>query len=72
MSVVAKMKCTENSPSGGGRKVVLYPVVGGSTENEQFYKYTPSGECRLEILNESAASEFEVGKEYLITFKQVS
>lgn len=73
MSVRAKMRCNENSEVEGqdGSRVVLHPVVGGSEENEAYFRYTPGGECRLEILNKSASSQFEVGKEYYVTFEQV-
>ncbi len=53
-----------------GFEVVLYPVAGGSKENEQYCKYTPGGVCKLSILNEAAARQFEVGKEYYVTFEQ--
>lgn len=70
--VRAKMYCNENSEvegQDGGRKVVLYPVIGGSMENDTYFKYTPGGICHLEILNEEAAAQFEVGKEYYVTFE---
>lgn len=66
MSVMAKMRCDSNEAGN----VILRPVVGGSNENDQYYKYTPGGECRLSILNEAAAKQFEVGKEYYVTFEQ--
>lgn len=69
--VRAKMVCNTNREMGDGCfEVVLYPVTGGSDENAKYYKYTPGGECKLSILNEAAAKQFEVGKEYYVTFEQ--
>lgn len=48
--------------------IVLSPVNGNSEENKQFFKYTPSGRIELSILNQAAAAQFEVGKEYYIDF----
>jgi hypothetical protein len=39
------------------------PVCGGSKENEQFYKWTPSGKLEVGVYKEDA---FEPGKEYYI------
>ena len=49
-----------------GGRVVLEPVVSGSPENEQFYKYTPSGSLVISTINQSALSQFEVGKEFYV------
>ncbi len=69
--VRAKMTVSINKAiQDDGFEVVLYPVTGGSDENQKYYKYTPGGECRLSILNEAAARQFEVGKEYYVTFEQ--
>lgn len=51
-----------------GKTIELKPVLGGSEENEKFYKYTPSGSIILSTINEEASKQFEVGKEYYIDF----
>ena len=48
--------------------ITLYPVVSGSTENEEFFKSTPNGEITLRILNLPAAEVFSIGKEYYVDF----
>lgn len=75
MSVRAKMKCDGVEPSGandGGGTVRLYPVINGSPENEQFYKYTPGGNLILSTINKAAFDQFEVGKEYYVDVSPAS
>lgn len=54
--------------NGGGRKVVLMPVIGNSEENKEFWQHTPSGQIELHITNPDA--EFKLG-EYYIDFTPV-
>lgn len=74
MGVRAKFYCaskTEQSSPGSTQKqesVILQPVINGSEENKQFYQYTPSGKLELSIMNPTAASQFQVGKEYYVDF----
>jgi hypothetical protein len=69
MSVRAKFVCDEVTKTRyGSARVSLYPVSNGSEENEQFWKYTPSGKIELSIENPSAAERFEPGKEYYVDF----
>ncbi len=51
-----------------GTVIELYPVMNGSDENKEFYKYTPSGKLELGTVNEEAAKQFEIGKEYYVDF----
>lgn len=51
--------------NGGGRQVTLQPIIGGSEENKEFWKYTPSGEIKMHLSNEDAVFEFG---EYYIDF----
>lgn len=51
--------------------VKMNPVITGSEENKQFFKYTPSGEVRLGTINKKAADYFELGKEYYLDFTKV-
>jgi len=50
--------------------VKLSPVVSGSDENKSFYKWTPGGNIDLQIVNEEAMKQFEVGKEYYVDFTE--
>jgi hypothetical protein len=54
-----------------GKKISLLPVVCGSEENEAFFRYTPSGKIEMQTLNEEAAKQFEVGKNYYVDFTLV-
>jgi hypothetical protein len=53
---------------GLGSVVELTPVINGSDENKEFYKWTPSGRIELGTINEEAAKQFEIGKEYYVDF----
>lgn len=68
MSVRAKMRCenVESSADGIGGTVTLRPVVDGSPENKEFYRYTPSGQLVLSTINDAALVQFEEGKEFYV------
>ena len=51
-----------------GTTVEMLPVTSGSSENESFYRYTPSGKVELGTVNEAAANSFEIGKQYYLDF----
>lgn len=72
MSVVAKFKVTEKSITEQGDKIKMQPVVGGSPENDKFFKWTPYGDIIMGTINPEAAVQFEVGKEYYITFERAN
>jgi len=65
--VRAKFYVTAVLPS-----VLLQPVVCGSKENEVFFKYTPGGQIRLDILSEETVKQFEVGVEYYVDFTKAT
>lgn len=67
-TVRAKFKCTERTNTEQGDRFILVPVMQGSYENEEFFKWTPFGKLEMGILNPEAANKFEVGKEYYIDF----
>lgn len=64
MAVRAKFKCIEND----GENVSLEVVTSGSGENDSFFKWTPYGQLKMGTVNENAAKQFEVGKEYYLDF----
>jgi len=68
--VRAKFKVTEVQPAGGdnGTRVVLVPVIDGSEENKEFYRWTPGGAISLDTINAAAAAQFEVGAEFYVDF----
>ncbi|MGE3463909.1 MAG: hypothetical protein AB7I04_18525 [Pseudomonadales bacterium] len=71
MKVIAKFLCQDVTLyNGGSRSVRLTPVTGGSEENTKFWKYTPSGELRMQIDNPPASEMFEPGGEYYLTFEK--
>jgi hypothetical protein len=71
MSVRAKFKVEAvTRRSGDAFTAELWPVTSGSEENAQFYKWTPSGKIELQTINALAADQFEVGREYYVTFEK--
>lgn len=71
MSVVAKFRVTTVDGDGDVKTIRLQPVVGGSPENDAFFKYTPGGEITLLCVNESATKQFVVGAEMYVHFDPV-
>jgi hypothetical protein len=72
MAVRAKFFCRSKneiaSSDGNGFSVEMVAVSSGSEENKSFFKYTPSGNLTMGVVNKATASEFEVGKEYYLDF----
>ena len=69
MKVRCKFKCTNIGQSEKGLHSARFvPVICGSKENETFFKYTPGGEIKLDVLN---AQYFEPGKDYFIDIEEV-
>jgi len=68
-TVRGKFKCSEVAQvEGGTNRVSLYPVVSGSEENKQFFKWSPGGKIELAVVNPDTAALFEPGKEYYVDF----
>jgi len=60
-----KVMCSSvTQHSEGSKSVIFTPVVGGSPENEEFYKWTPGGEFSFNHINPNV--KFEPGKEYYV------
>lgn len=61
-----KFRCTQKVEKENGFQVAFEPVTTGSNENEAFFKWTPWGKMEFGTINEDAAKQFLVGKEYYI------
>ncbi len=63
-----KMRCELNEAQGDAAHLRLSPVYDPNpdSENGQFFKYTPSGQLELWVVNPAVSAQFEVGKEYYI------
>ncbi len=68
MNVRAKFKCdgVTPRPDGDGGDVSLSAVTSGSTENESFFRWTPTASLRMGTVNQAAFQQFEAGKEYYV------
>jgi hypothetical protein len=67
MAVRVKVVCNHKSQTTGEAPVSYVqfsPVYGGSDENKRFFAATPGGSFQFYTVNQSAANEFEMGKEY--------
>lgn len=75
MTTRCKFRCTSKvrteAEHGVFSTIELYPVTGGSEENESFWEATPQGKLEFGTVNDSAAAEFEPGKEYYIDISLV-
>lgn len=68
--VLCKFKVVSVTHYENQKEVKLQPVMGGSEENKSFPKYTPSGELRMIIDDETSAADlFTPGKEYFMTIE---
>ena len=56
--------------NGGGGVIKMAPVIGGSEENEEFWKYTPAGNIEMTLDNDEALKVFENLGEFYVTFKK--
>lgn len=63
--VTCKFKCVRVSLTEGGDDVEFDVVVGGSEENDKFFRYTPWGHLNIGLINHELNS-FEPGLEYFI------
>lgn len=61
-----KFKCESITVTEYGTSVKLTPVINGSKENEEFFRYTPWGQFEIGSLNPEVAKQFKPGKEYYI------
>jgi hypothetical protein len=66
--VRAKFECTRNEAGN----IALNAVHSGSKENLEFFRHTPNGQLILSVVNESAARQFIVGKQYYVDFTEAS
>lgn len=68
--VRCKVVCQEKQVSSDGESVSLtfYPVVDGSAENKEFFKYTPAGSIQFSTINKAASDRFEQGAQYYMDF----
>lgn len=76
MTVTAKFKVDQikEAVADNTRQVILSAVYSSdkNSENYTWSKYTPSGRIEMNITNPAAYDQFEIGKEYLVTFEKVS
>lgn len=70
--VRAKFVVTEIARNKYGQEetqvIRMSPVMSGSEENKEFFKWTPSGRIELSTVNPEAGKAFELGKEYYVDF----
>jgi hypothetical protein len=67
MSVRAKFRVSGKGPATEeGVYVRMVAVIDGSPENKEFFKYTPAGELTLQTINQAAADQLELDKEYYL------
>jgi len=63
-----KVVCSAKIPSPEGIYLCFSPVISGSKENEEYFKYTPGGTIAFNLVRKETAEKFELGKEYYVDF----
>ena len=58
----------QNSHDKESREIE-FTVISRGDHAKEWSKYTPSGRTTLYVTNPAAIAQFEVGREYLITFE---
>lgn len=58
----------QNSHDKESREIE-FGVISRGDHAKEWSKYTPSGRATLYVTNPAAIEQFEVGKEYLLTFE---
>lgn len=64
-----KFKCVDTGENYDTFWARFEPVMEGSEENKQFFKYTPGGQLHLHVINKQY---FEQGKEYYLDITEVA
>lgn len=68
MSVRAKFICRQVDLTGETARIGLDPVIDGSAENKEFYKWTPGGHIDLQVVSHATAARFTQGAAYYVDF----
>ena len=75
MAVTGKFKVSklsQNHYSPESLEIQMEAVsADGTEENNNYHKYTPSGNIIMCVDNPPALEQFELGAEYLVTFTKV-
>lgn len=69
--VRAKFKCVEVNIKEWSTEYVFAPVVGGSPENDAFFKTTPAGKISVSIKTGETGAKFELGRFYYVDFSEL-
>lgn len=65
----AKFICESNEKSNEEEHNIIFrTVVGGSEENDLFFKATPAGEITISVVKKEVAERFIVGRNYFVDF----
>jgi len=73
--VECMFSCTQSKFDGDSEdpqgEVQLYAVTDDTPEHERYWKYTPSGQMELGLINQETTEFFESGGTYRITIERV-
>ncbi len=64
----AKFSCVSIEPTGDTSRISLKPVISGSAENRDFFRWTPGGSIDLQVVGSDTATQMEVGHDYFVDF----
>ena len=69
-SLRAKFSCVKIEPTNDTWAITLKPVLSGSAENRNFFKWTPGGEIVLQVVGSDTAGQMTVGHDYYVDFTE--
>ena len=55
-----------------GCEIEMTPVVSGSVENVNFFKWTPSGSLKMGIVSQFIEEKFTPGREFYLDFTEAN
>jgi hypothetical protein len=67
-STRAKFSCVEIVRVADSDTITFRPVISGSAENREFFKWTPAGSIVLGVVGSAVSRQFEVGRDYYVDF----
>lgn len=66
MSTRCKFKVESVAKENDSSHITLRAVVGGSPENDSFFRWTPSGSLTLHVVRPEIADQFPLGAEVYV------
>ena len=70
MNMRAKFSCTSIVGGADSSEIRFIPVISGSDENRDFFRWTPGGSIYLAVVSPGTAAQIKVGHDYYVDFTE--